>query len=891
MYTDGVVLQFRLVITYGINMDIKKWIQNLPIRSRLLYGYLSIFLLVMLTANSVLYLYIQSTINKNIASGLSNSTLSLQHMIEDISSSSIKNKLQTIAEKNLEVVIGIYQQDLKETIAKKRAATILSSQSIGKTGYIYAINSQGIVQAHTQKKLLNTDISDHEFVVQQIQRKYGYIEYDWSNPDESFSREKVLYMTYFGPWDWIISASAYKDEFSSMINADELRKAILAKQYGKTGYSFLMDSEGNLLVHPKLEGKNIYESEDSDGHKFIQEMCENKNGSIRYSWQNPGEPTARKKLVYYSYIPELDWIIASSGYPEEFHQPLKVLRIILLLSLVSLISLVVLLTWKISNSITKPIKYLTSGLQAVSNGDFSKRLSPKYSDELGKLENHFNTFITHLQESNTRLLTSEKGFRSIFENSVEGIFQFDMDGEILTVNPSFISMLGYKSGQALLDERINFHNDLIVKKELWNSLLELIIGEQAVKGFEVQIRKKSGSIFWCVLNARGVHDQETLEIVKIEGFLSDINDKKIAQESQEKILEDTEAIVNERTIELSNRIAELEHRNQLSRHMGEMGDMLQSCRSIDETFPVINQYLKVFFPGDNCTLYLHDSEKQLIDRVVPPVSQSDTFNSMTNESCWALRQGKSYLFQDMDQELSCDHVNIAPHGYLCIPLIAHGVTIGLFHIIFQDPKDAPEDEILMPMDRKMRLSSRLAEHLSLALANLTLQEELKIKSIQDSLTGLANRRHMEEIMQRQFHRLMRYNTPCSLLMLDVDHFKNFNDTYGHDLGDYVLQELGKYLIENTRGEDLACRFGGEEFIIIMVDTDTETAFKKAEKMCAEIAKDITIPYQSEKLHVTVSIGVATSPAHGRNTTELLKSADNALYQAKGNGRNRVEVAK
>lgn len=884
-------MPLRLEITFGMDMDIKKWIQNLPIRSRLLYGYLSIFLLVMLTANTTLYFYIQSTISKNVASGLSNSTLSLQHMIEDLTSSSIKNKLQTIAEKNLEIVISIYQQDLKETIAKKRAATIMSSQSIGKTGYLYAINSQGIIQAHSQKKLLKTDLSDNDFVVQQIQRKYGYLEYDWSDPNTPFSREKALYMTYFGPWDWIISASAYKDEFSSMIEADELRKAILAKQYGKTGYSFLMDREGNLIVHPKLEGKNIYHSKDSNGHKFIKEMCENKNGKITYSWQNPGESSARKKLVYYSYIPQLDWIIASSGYPEEFYQPLKTVRIIILLTLVSLIALIVLFTWKISNSITKPIKYLTSGLQAVSNGDFSKRLSPKYSDELGRLEIFFNTFITHLHESNTRLHTSEKGFRSIFENSVEGIFQFDMEGEILTVNPSFISMLGYKSGQALLDERVNFHTDLIVKKEIWNTLLELIIGEQSVKGFEVQIRKKSGAVFWCLLNARGVHDQETREIIKIEGFLSDINAKKVAQESQEKILEDTEAMVNERTIELSNRIAELEHRNQLNRYMGEMGDMLQSCRSIEETFPVINQYLKVFFPGDNCTLFLHDSEKQMIDRVVPPLTEADQLNSMTNESCWALRQGKSYLFQDMDQELSCGHVNTAPHGYLCIPLIAHGVTIGLFHIIFQDPKEAPEDEIVMPMDRKMRLSSRLAEHLSLALANLTLQEELKIKSIQDSLTGLANRRHMEEIMQRQFHRLMRYTTPCSLLMLDVDHFKIFNDTYGHDMGDYVLQELGKYLKENTRGEDLACRFGGEEFIIILVDTDMETAFQKAERIRAEIAKEISIPYQSENLHVTVSIGVATSPAHGRNTTELLKSADNALYVAKGNGRNRVEVAK
>ncbi|NNK93168.1 MAG: GGDEF domain-containing protein, partial [Desulfobacterales bacterium] len=153
-----------------------------------------------------------------------------------------------------------------------------------------------------------------------------------------------------------------------------------------------------------------------------------------------------------------------------------------------------------------------------------------------------------------------------------------------------------------------------------------------------------------------------------------------------------------------------------------------------------------------------------------------------------------------------------------------------------------------------------------------------------------NRRYMEEIMQRQFHRLLRYNTPCSLIMIDVDHFKKFNDKYGHDMGDFVLCELGRYLQDNSRGEDLACRFGGEEFIIIMVDTDIDRAHRKAKKMCAEISQAISIPHLSQKIGITVSIGVASSPVHGKNMTDLLKSADNALYQAKSNGRNRVEVA-
>ena len=185
----------------------------------------------------------------------------------------------------------------------------------------------------------------------------------------------------------------------------------------------------------------------------------------------------------------------------------------------------------------------------------------------------------------------------------------------------------------------------------------------------------------------------------------------------------------------------------------------------------------------------------------------------------------------MDKELICDHVeeSSTPQRYVCSPLIAHGVTIGLLHTLFEPFDHAEHEQNELLFDRKVRLCSRLAEHLSLALANLKLQEELKIKSTQDSLTGLANRRYMEEIMQRQFHRLLRYNTPFSLVMLDVDHFKKFNDTYGHDMGDYVLSELGNYLKENTRGEDLACRFGGEEFVIILIDTDTDKASKKAEK--------------------------------------------------------------
>jgi diguanylate cyclase (GGDEF)-like protein/PAS domain S-box-containing protein len=873
--------------------EVKKWIADQPIKWRLLYGYLTTFLFLVIVGNSILYFFVRSSISQTIEAELSNSLHFAQNLIQSAAQSTITNHLKLIVEKNIDIIIGIYHQNIPELEAKKLAGKILASQTVGNSGKLYAINSNGVVQVHPDDAKVGENLNVSDYIKRQTKLKHGYLEYKQEDPIEKTTFSEALYMSYFGPWDWIVTASLKKSEFKSLVQFESLGKTLLTRKFGKSGFTYVIDSKGNVVIHPSLAGENIYNLESMDGRRFIQEMCETKNGKIIYSWINPGEKQTRKRVVHYGYIPELDWIIATSGYLDEFYKPLSTLRLLIFTTLAFIAITVLVMTWQISDSITKPIKYLMAGLRAASSGDFSTRLKPKSADELGQLENLFNTFIAQLQESNARLHASEKGYRSIFENSVEGICQFDLVGNILKVNPSFVAMVGYSSSQELLKDRANLQRDFIVIKELWKKLLEHIISERAVKGMELQIYKKSGKVFWCLLNARGIYEEDSDKLVMIEGFLSDINAKRIAQEGQKKMMEDLEVMVAERTIELSNRVSELEQRDQLNRHMGEMADMLQSCRSTKETFPVINQYLKIFFPHDACTLYLHDIARQMIDQVVPPPSRNTSIMSMTNDSCWALRQGKNYLYNNtMDRELTCEHVEEVPNGYICIPLIAHGVTMGLLHIVFQESEDdSPEhNESKRLIERKTRVISRLAEHLSLALANLSLQEKLKLKSIQDSLTGLANRRHMEEILQRQFFRMHRHQTPCSVIMLDVDHFKQFNDTYGHDIGDSVLKELGGYLKKNTRGEDLACRYGGEEFIVILVDTDIVSASKKAERMREEIAEKISIHHLADTLKITVSMGVATCPTHGQNTAELIKAADTALYLAKEGGRNRVEVA-
>ena len=886
-------------------MTLTARIKRLSVQQKLLYGYLLTFLVVIVFGNMFLYIYVRATIEDNIQSELKNSTSTILNMIHAAVNASISNHLRATAEKNLEIVSDLYARykagEYTEADAKALAATIFGSQTIGKTGYIYCVDSRGVIQVHVNPKLIGVNLSKYDFIHDQKLRRNGYLEYEWANPGEKKTRPKALYMIYFGPWDWIISASSYRDEFNSLIKASDLKESILSIKFGLTGYPFVMDSKGNLIIHPKLEGTNIYNAQDSDGHKFIQEVCRLKNGSIIYPWKNPEEPAPRKKLVFFNYIPELDWIVASSSYLEEFYRPLKTVTYLTLISVLLMMVIVLPLTWLISSSITKPINEMISGLDSVAKGDFSRRLTHINGDELGQLASYFNASMDQLEKSNSLLHESEKKFRSIFENSVEGIFQLDVDGTIRSANPSFATMTGFNSILSLMNANVNFQADLLAQRAQWKMLLNMLHQDKTVKNFQIQLKQQSQTVIWCLLNAKAIYDESSGRIIRIEGFVTDVNALKMAQHAQKEILGELEKRVEERTAELSEWISQLEQRDMENKLMHEMGDMLQACRTINETFPVIEQYLHSFFSEETCSLYLFEDSRRVLDRFIPTMTSDDSFTSFSPEACWALRQGKPYLFNPHQKTLMCDHVqspDFRTHGYLCIPFVAHGVTTGLLHIgltsslkeqSLQDKQPEPPERTEESMQRKLRLSVILAEHLSLALANLKLREELEKLSLKDSLTGLSNRRHMEEILKRQFFRLKRHDVPFSILMIDVDHFKSVNDNYGHETGDDVLRALGAYLNRHSRGEDLSCRFGGEEFLIILAATDLKQAQQRAAILCKEISEQIVITLKKDTFNITVSIGVATSPEHGDSSENLLKSADKALYKAKKNGRNRVEI--
>ncbi len=194
------------------------------------------------------------------------------------------------------------------------------------------------------------------------------------------------------------------------------------------------------------------------------------------------------------------------------------------------------------------------------------------------------------------------------------------------------------------------------------------------------------------------------------------------------------------------------------------------------------------------------------------------------------------------------------------------------------------------LNSKRMLLIAISEQIGLALANLQLREELRSLSIRDPLTGLFNRRFMEESLEREMLRALKNERPLSLISIDLDHFKRFNDSFGHEGGDVVLQEIGALLREQVRGSDLACRLGGEELLVIFPETRISVAVARAEVIRRRI-EGLAILLRGQPLgKITASFGVAEFPCHGNDYHQVLRAADLALYQAKADGRNRVVVA-
>lgn len=366
-------------------------------------------------------------------------------------------------------------------------------------------------------------------------------------------------------------------------------------------------------------------------------------------------------------------------------------------------------------------------------------------------------------------------------------------------------------------------------------------------------------------------DQEkAVEYVVITGI-------DITERQQQEALQQT----NDK---LSSWVNELEQRNHEIAMLSKMSDFLQACLTLEEARTAIAQFVQPLFSQTSGGIFLINASNNLVEGVASwgssPFASEKFF---TPHECWALRRSQANFAGDTHSGLVCQHLHQpAPAESLCVPMMAQGDALGIMYF--------SSLELGQLTETKQKLAVTVAEHIALSLANIKLRETLKNQSIRDPLTGLFNRRYMEESLERELYRCDRQEQPLSIIMIDVDYFKRFNDMFGHDAGDTVLRELGEFLQKNIRVSDIGCRYGGEELTVILPEASVDVTYKRAERL-REGIKNLNLQHRHQPLDtITISIGVASFPNHGLTGEAVLQAADAALYLAKKEGRDTVRVA-
>jgi diguanylate cyclase (GGDEF)-like protein/PAS domain S-box-containing protein len=473
------------------------------------------------------------------------------------------------------------------------------------------------------------------------------------------------------------------------------------------------------------------------------------------------------------------------------------------------------------------------------------------------------------EQRHLTLEESEARYRRLFETAKDGILILDGDtGRITDVNPYLQDMLGYAKEE-------------LVGKALWEigPVEHIAASQEAMR----QLQHKEYIRFDDLpLETKG-GDNKQVEFVsnvyQVNGWrviqcnIRDITARKHAEADAQTANNELLALVDE--LRLRDREMQLHNR---------MNDLLQSCMTESEAYQVISLMAADVFPSHSGSLAILPARDQPLEVVASWGQDVIMEFSFSVEDCWALRRGQVHEVLDPQTGLLCRHFTHAPQtGYLCLPLTVQGETLGVLSLIeHANRKDK------RPLGLQ-HLAVTVSETIKLSLSNLKLREELRQQAIRDPLTDLFNRRYLEEALPRELYQAQRRQMPLSVVMLDLDGFKQFNDSFGHGPGDALLREFGLALRKHLRRSDISCRYGGDEFLLVMADSSILDTQERLEQLRTSL-KSLQIHYGEQVLGmITLSAGIAQTPEHGTTTAELLHSADEALYAAKQAGGDRTVI--
>lgn len=355
------------------------------------------------------------------------------------------------------------------------------------------------------------------------------------------------------------------------------------------------------------------------------------------------------------------------------------------------------------------------------------------------------------------------------------------------------------------------------------------------------------------------------------------------------LAEELEASRGELEQRVRERTAEFERLNHDIRQLTDLGNLLLACETIDEAYSVMAHSLASMFDGLSGCVYLYRASRNVLE-VKSTWGDPPGTAVLAPTDCWALRRGQRHFVDAIDPALSCRHVQHRTGDSICIPMSAQGQISGLLHLM-----DSRLDQIRAGTgasltEAKQSLAVAVGEQTALALANLDLREKLRLQALRDPLTGLLNRRFVEEWIEREVARTNHSGRSFGVIMADVDHFKQINDVHGHDAGDQLLKAIADAIRSSLRAGDLPCRYGGEEFLVLLADIDLTVLAARAEELRSRVAA-VRVEHRGEPVPgATLSAGIALYPQHGASASLVIDAADAALYSAKRAGRDRVVTA-
>lgn len=475
-----------------------------------------------------------------------------------------------------------------------------------------------------------------------------------------------------------------------------------------------------------------------------------------------------------------------------------------------------------------------------------------------------------------RALFGEQLRLSALLNAVpEGVLEVDARGVITFANPQLCDLFGY-----LPHELVGQPVELLVPQESRHAHVE----KRAAFWSSARSRPMGSGLDITGVRKDGTRIPVDISLTRVQTRRGPVMYCLVRDSSARHAFETRLVESNRR---LKETVATLE-RSSLELHtLNEMGELLHSSHSEQELYGILSRTMERLFPGWTGALYMVSVSRETARTAHAWGREAARLKTaITSDDCWALRRGRPHHVDGEGSHPPCSHhMNATARRQHCVPLTGQGELLGILHL--SEDEEAPST--IARAAPQSQFLQALANQVALSTANLRLRNSLRAQSTIDPLTGLGNRRLVDERFDALIQQARAEGRDVALLVLDVDHFKTFNDHFGHECGDLVLREIGAVLRRSLRHDDLPCRLGGEEFVVLLPDTSLTEAERVAEKLRNSV-EQLRLQRNGYPLgKVSVSAGVASVRPESDTVEALMRRADRALYRAKAAGRNCVMV--